>query len=242
MTVAYRPFAWNCFPTGVGVPESSQAEYPEFDGDDRKNQTRSAILKSTNMSDWELLTWVNDGSIDDRNVILFPEKINGKYAVLRRPQAHVGTQTEHDGVPSIQISYSEDLIDWTDPVPVLRPKYDWEDNRIGGSTPPIRTEKGWLVFYHGVQNVDPQSRTVVYRMGAALLDLNDPEKVLARSPEFLLEPEAYYEKYGLYIPMVVFPTAAIVINDMIWLYYGVCDTAIALAKASLSKVLVFLIQ
>ncbi len=237
MTVAYRPYAWNSYPTGIGVPHSTQAEYPGYDGDDAANQTRSAILKSTNKRDWEFVSWVNDMNIDDRNVILFPEKIRGKYAVLRRPQPHVGTQTEHATIPSIQISYSVDLISWSDPQPLLHPAFPWEDNRIGGSTPPIRTEAGWLLFYHGVQNLDPVHRSVVYRMGAVLLDLENPEIVLARAREPLLEPVHYYERVGLYIPNVVFPTAALLINDTIWLYYGVCDTAIALAQAPLQGIL-----
>lgn len=240
MTVAYRPFAWNSHPTGVGVPESYQAEYPEFDGDGSKNQTRSAILKSTNLTDWELLSWVSDETIDDRNVILFPEKIGGRYTALRRPQAHVGMQAEHAEIPSVQLSYSDDLLQWTAPEPILHPAYEWEDNRIGGSTPPLRTEAGWLLFYHGVQNIDTARKTVIYRMGAALLDLEDPRTVLARSPLPLLEPVEYYECTGLYIPNVVFPTASLLRDDTLWFYYGVCDTAIALATTELSPLLDYL--
>jgi predicted GH43/DUF377 family glycosyl hydrolase len=97
------------------------------------------------------------------------------------------------------------------------------------------------VFYHGVQNLHSIDRTVVYRMGAALLDLADPERVLARGPDWLLQPEYYYEKFGLYIPNVVFPTAAILDGDTVRLYYGVCDTAIALAEAPLTDILEYLI-
>lgn len=240
MTVAYRPYAWNSYPTGLGVPNSTQAEFPGFDGDDSKNQTRSAILRSEDRINWELLSWVSDPTIDDRDVILFPEKIGGRYAVLRRPQQFVGLNTEHAPAPSIQISYSDDMLSWTVPKPIIHPRFDWEDNRIGGSTPPIRTDHGWLVFYHGVENLDPEYRTVVYRMGAALLDLGNPEKVIARSPQFLMEPEEYYEKFGLYIPNVIFHTAACVIDGEIWLYYGVCDTAIALAQVKLDDVLNYL--
>lgn len=237
MTVAFRPYAWNSYPTGVGVPHSAQADYPGFDGNDSRNQTRSAILRSGDMRNWDFVSWVNDMSIDDRNVILFPERINGRYAVLRRPQCHVGTQTEHDSVPSIQLSYSDDLLSWSPAKKLLQPLFDWEDNRIGGSTPPIRTSSGWLLFYHGVQNLDTKHRAVVYRMGAALLDPDNPEKVIARSSVPLLQPETYYERVGLYIPNVVFPTAAILLDGTIWLYYGVCDTAIALAQAPLDAIL-----
>ncbi len=241
MTVAFRPFAWHSIPTGVGVPDSHQGEFPGFDGDDSKNQTRSGILKSTDRVNWEFVAWVNELDIDDRNVILFPEKIDGRYAALRRPTLHVGTNTEHGTEhPHINISYSHDMVHWTEPESLLRPIFQWEDNRIGGSTPPIRTAAGWLVFYHGVENRDPKAREVVYRLGAALLDIDNPKKVLARSPECIMEPQEYYEHFGLYIPHVIFPTAAILREDTIYLYYGVCDTAIALATLSLGELLDYL--
>lgn len=236
MTYAFRPFAWASHPTGVGVPESHQVAYPGFSGRDEDNQTRSGIAESANRVTWRHLSWVSDPTIDDRNVILFPERIGGRYAALRRPQKLVRTDTGHDEHPNVCISFSDDLLAWTPYEPVLRPELPWEDNRIGGSTPPIRTEAGWLVFYHGVQNLDPSVKTVVYRMGAAMLDLNDPRRVIARCREPLLEPEAYYERFGLYIPNVVFPTGAVVRDGVIHLYYGCCDTSIALATARLDDV------
>ena len=243
MTFAFRPFAWNSYPTGLGVPNSSQAEYADFDGDPMKNQTRSGLARSVDGLNWKFHGWVNDTTVDDRNVILFPGKVGGKYVVLRRPQPFVGTDTGHgDFVPSVQISYSEDLLTWTAPEPIFSPRFTWEDNRIGGSTPPILTDAGWLVFYHGVENHDPQVRGVTYRMGAVILDREDPRTVLARSPVPLLEPETYYEKTGLYIPNVVFPTGAIVRGGNIYLYYGVCDTAIALATVSLDSIVEFIMQ
>ncbi len=241
MTFAFRPFAWSSYPTGVGVPRSEQVDYPGFDGDPSKNQTRSGIAVSRDRRLWNFHSWVSSTEIDDRNVILFPEKIGGRFAALRRPQGFVGTDTSHGTtIPSIQLSYSTDLRVWTEPVPILHPEFAWEDNRIGGSTPPLRTEAGWLVFYHGVQNLDASLKRVVYRMGACLLDLEDPTRVLARSPEPLLEPEEYYECFGVYIPKVVFPTGAVVVDGTIHLYYGVCDTAIAKATAELDAVMNYL--
>jgi predicted GH43/DUF377 family glycosyl hydrolase len=172
--------------------------------------------------------------MDDRDVILFPEKINGRYAVLRRPLQMVGPEhgTEH---PAIWISYSEDLERWSAPELVAKPEFTWEDNRIGGSTPPIKTEHGWLVLYHGVETRDASARRVCYRLGALLLDLDDPTRVLARTSRPLMEPEAYYERFGLYIPNVIFPTANVVKEGLLYLYYGVCDTAIALATVPLGE-------
>lgn len=238
LSFAYRPYAWASNPTGVGVPESHQVDYPGFSGDDADNQTRSGLAVSDNLIDWEFHGWVTPKEIDDRNVIPFPEKIGGKYWTLRRPSSFVGTAANHSNAPQgVMISHSDDLLTWSDPELLFPAALSWEDNRIGGSTPPIRTERGWLVFYHGVQTLDADTRHVCYRMGAVLLDLNDPTKVLSRAQEPLLEPTEYYEKHGVYIPDVVFPTSALVIDGEIWLYYGVCDTAIALATARLEDVM-----
>ncbi len=236
MTIAFRPFSWSSNPTGLGVPESYIGEYPDFGGDDKDNQSRSGIAVSKDRVNWEIFSWVNAKDIDDRNVILFPEKVNGKFAVLRRPSGFVSTQAQHeDAGPSVQISYSDDLKEWSEPEVVIEPKFKWEDNRIGGSTPPIKTEHGWLVTYHGVENAYPATRRVIYRMSAVMLDLAEPTKVLARCPEPILEPTEYYEKFGVYIPNVVFPTGAVVKDGLVWIYYGVCDTAIAMATVGLDE-------
>lgn len=235
MTYAFRPYAWHSSPTGVGVPESHQGEFPGFSGRDEDNQTRSGVARSTDMVHWEHVVWVNPPGVDDRNVILFPEKIGGRFAALRRPSPLVTTAAKHaDDAPAIRISYSDDLLRWTEPEPVIEPCLWWESNRIGGSTPPIRTEAGWLALYHGVENVDPALRRVCYRMGAMMLDLEDPRRVLARCPEPILQPEEYYEQFGLYIPNVVFPTGAVVVDGLLHIYYGACDTAICLATVPLA--------
>ena len=105
--------------------------------------------------------------------------------------------------------------------------------RARGATPPIATEHGWLVIYHGVEDLYPPTRRVCYRLGAMMLDLDDPTAVLARTRDFIMEPEAYYERFGLYIPNVIFATANVVVDGLVYLYYGVCDTAIALATVPL---------
>jgi predicted GH43/DUF377 family glycosyl hydrolase len=242
MTFAFRRYAWNIFPTGLGVPDAEQADFPGFDPAKDSNQTRSGIAVSRDRIHWEFLAWATPEEIDDRDVILFPEKIDGRFALLRRPIGFVDTDTGHgEEHPCIRISFSEDLRTWSEPEAVLRPEFAWEDNRIGGAAPPIRTEAGWLVLYHGVENADPSVRRVIYRMGAALLDLDDPRKVLARAPDFLMEPEPYYEKFGAFLPNVVFPTGAVVKDDLLWIYYGCCDTAIGLATVPLADVLEYLL-
>jgi len=235
MTYAYRPYAWSSNPTGLGVPESHESVLPGFNGNSKENMTRSGIAVSKDRVNWEHKYWPTPVELDDRDVILFPEKINGKYALLRRPLQFVGPK--YGTVqPSIWICFSDDLQNWSEPVLIAKPEFKWEDGRIGGSTPPIKTKKGWLVFYHGVENQHPPTKRVIYRMGALMLDLNDPTKVLARTKNFLMEPETYYEKFGLYIPNVVFPTANVVKDGTIYLYYGACDTAIGLATAELDEV------
>lgn len=234
MTYAFRPYAWHSHPTGLGVPESHQGDYPGFSGRDEDNQTRSGIAVSQDRVHWEHLCWATPEGVDDRDVILFPEKIGGRHAVLRRPIRRVGTDTGHGAEqPSIWISFSDDLRAWTEPELVMRPEYRWEDNRIGGSTVPIRTARGWLLLYHGVETQNAATRRVCYRLGAALLDLEEPRRVIARCPDFVMEPKEYYEKSGLYIPNAIFPTAGVVVDGLLHLYYGACDTAIALATVPL---------
>lgn len=242
MTYAFRPYAWASHPTGVGVPESHQVDYPGFSGNDADNQTRSGIAVSDDLKTWQHLTWVNPPGIDDRNVILFPEKINGRYCILRRPSGFVSTNAKHTEHPVMQLSWSDDLLHWSDPEPYIRPEFGWENNRIGGSTPPIRTEHGWLILYHAVETTDEATRHVVYRLGALLADLDDPTRIVARCPHCIMEPEEYYEKTGLYIPDVIFPTGAAVVEGMLHLYYGCCDTAIGLATIELDVLLQYILQ
>ena len=88
--------------------------------------------------------------VDDRDNVLFPEKINGKYALLRRPLPHIGEKYGTNS-PAIWISYLDDMMEWTAPKLLAVPKFDWEGGKIGAASPPIRTEKGWLTLYNGVE-------------------------------------------------------------------------------------------
>ena len=241
MTYAFRPYAWNSHPTGIGVPESFEPIFPGFSGRPEDNMTRSGIAVSEDRVHWRHHCWATPRDLDDRDVILFPEKIDGRFAMLRRPLQFVGPQYGTD-YPGIWICFSEDLEKWSEPKLLIKPEFAWEDNRIGGSTPPIKTEHGWLVLYHGVENQDPAIRRVCYRLGAMMLDLEDPSRVIARAPHFLMEPEMYYERFGLYIPNVIFPTANVVKDGLLYLYYGVCDTAIALATVTLEGLVDHVLQ
>jgi len=237
MTFAFRPFSYDTNTTGYGVPISFQHKYPGFSGETKDNQSRSGILRSKDMVNWEFVAWITQGEIDDRNNILFPEKINGKYVLLRRPSRFVDTAVKFTESPGIKISYSDDLKAWSEPETVILPAYKWEGNRIGGSTPPIRTEHGWLTTYHGVENENLELNRVCYRMSAMMLDINDPTKVIARCKTPLMEPEHYYEKVGHYIPNVIFPTSAVNVKGILYIYYGCCDTAIGLATVPLKDLI-----
>jgi predicted GH43/DUF377 family glycosyl hydrolase len=234
MSYAFRPFAYGYHPTGLGVPESSLAGFPGFSGRPEDAQSRSGIAVSNDRVHWEHLCWPTPIELDDRDVILFPEKIDGRFALLRRPLQFVGPEYGTDR-PGIWICFSDDLENWTQPELLIKPEYDWENGRIGGSTTPILTDKGWLVLYHGVEIQDPASQRVVYRLGAMMLDRGDPRRVIARPRRFLMEPEEYYELFGLFIPNVIFPTGNVVKDGLLYLYYGVCDTAIALATVPLEE-------
>lgn len=232
LVFAHRPFNYNCYPTGIAEPVYTTVIGERFKG---INNTRSGIATSKNMKDWEFLSFINSQEVDDRDNVLFPEKINGKYAMLRRPMSYFGEKYGCSG-PSMWISYSEDLKTFSDPVLVAGPENDWEGGKIGASAPPIKTDKGWLTIYHGVDE------NTVYRVGVMLLDLENPEKVIARSPHYIMEPEAYYEKVGLIIPNVIFPTANVVKAGLLYIYYGCTDTCISVATVQLKDILDYVLQ
>jgi predicted GH43/DUF377 family glycosyl hydrolase len=227
-----RPWCWDCFPTGRGAPEYREVEYAGRDLSE-PNVSRSFIATSRDLQAWTLLGYCSDIREDDRDNILFPEKIQGRYALLRRPLARCGPGYG-TARPGIWLSLGDDLKSWDEPRLIAAPLETWESQKIGGSTPPLRTANGWLVLYHGV---DSES---IYRVGALLLDLNNPARVLARTATPLLEPEAPYERSGLVIPNVVFPSGNVVVGEDLWVYYGACDTAIALATVKLQDLLAHL--
>ncbi|WP_090573483.1 glycosidase [Paenibacillus sp. OV219] len=235
LNYALRPCSMSYYPTGVGIPNNSRPSFPDGWGEEEVHwRTRSSIATSKDLINWEFLCDTTPLDINDRDNILFPEKIGGKYALLRRPEEYIG-EAYGTEKPAMWISYSEDLITWEDPILFATVEQEWEFKKIGGSTPPIKTDKGWLVLYHGV---GPDH---IYRVGAMLLDLEQPEKVIARAPGFVMEPETYYEKFGLFIPNVVFPTANVVKDGLLYIYYGATDTAICLATVPLDDLVEYVI-
>lgn len=167
----------------------------------------------------------------NRNGILFPRRINGRYALLSRP-----SDTGHTPFGDIFYSESPDLQFWGNHRHVMsKGGRWWEEKKIGGGPPPIETTDGWLIFYHGVLGT---CNELVYSMRAALLDRDQPWKVLARTPAPLLTPETDYETTGL-VSNVIFPVTALGDGETgrIAIYYGGADTVTALAFCQVEDVL-----
>jgi beta-1,2-mannobiose phosphorylase / 1,2-beta-oligomannan phosphorylase len=168
----------------------------------------------------------------DKNVIFFPRRINGKLCFLHRIR------------PGIQIVEIEDLKElnngfWKGYCQnlqkhiVMDPIFKHESKYIGGGCPPIETEYGWLLIYHGVEET---TKGLVYSACAALLDLDDPFKEIARLPYALFSPEYEYELFGE-VNNVVFPTGTALFENTLFIYYGAADSIIACASLSLSSLL-----
>jgi predicted GH43/DUF377 family glycosyl hydrolase len=166
--------------------------------------------------------------IDNKDAILFPEKIGGNSVMIDRSCGHVRNKG------SIWINYSPDFIYWGQAKARLDPEPGWGSDKLGVSTPPIRTEQGWLGLYHGVRQTGSGR---LYRIGAVLLELDNPEKVLGYTPHFIFGPEESYERMGD-VPNVVFPCGIILEDDdTVKMYYGAADTCIAVAEAKLQDII-----
>jgi len=180
---------------------------------------------------------------DIRNGVLFPEKINGKYYRMDRPN-----KARHSGGPTsgstIWLSESDNLIDWKPAAPLIDGRFHYWDEYIGSGPPPVKTRKGWLHVYHGVAGHFGSSN--IYQGGVMLLDLNDPSIVLGRCRCNILEPREMWEIAGQ-VPNVTFPSGMIVEEtdaegfalekSEVKIYYGAADTSVGLLITSISELL-----
>lgn len=161
--------------------------------------------------------------IDDKDACLFPEKINNRYIILHRIQ------------PSIDINFFSSLDDFDGQYflyhnPFVFPRKGmWDSQKVGISSSPLKTRKGWILLYHGV------SQGGIYRVGVLLLDSKHPDIVLARSRSPLFEPEMPYEREGL-VPNVVFPCGSVIYQNTLFAYYGGGDKVIGVATLPLQKI------
>ena len=172
---------------------------------------------------------------EDKDAALFPVRFKGRWAMLHRPMPAAASVGAH-----IWLSWSPDLKHWGDHHILLRARRGgwWDANKIGLSPPPLRTEEGWLLLYHGVRMT---ASGAIYRLGLALLDLDDPTKVIYRSDEWVFEPERDYERFGD-VDKVVFPCGWIALDGEVRMYYGAADSRIAVATAKVSDLLDWLRQ
>lgn len=169
-----------------------------------------------------------------KDCILFPEKINGQFMMLQRILPDIQLIAFDDpGQLKEKYFWIHFLLDDLAGSVVLESQEKFEERNVGGGCPPIKTPDGWLMIYHGVQETNA---TRTYRACAALLDLKDPRKVIAKLPYPLFEPGNEAEHVGL-VNNVVFPTGTSQFGDDLYIYYGAADTRIAVAKVSLTELL-----
>jgi len=202
--------------------------YTAYDGTNPPSIALTSILVKDFVSKhWNFQTpiIISDPRVDNKDGCLFPEKINGLYTFLHR-EGGKGIMIDH--VTDLEFKNNRHL---EGDVCFSLGHNDWENAKMGIASPPIKTEKGWLLLYHGVSRQDQH-----YRVGAMLLKLDDPKIVLGRTKYPLLEPEMAYEKIGE-VNNVVFPCGAVVKNGEIFVYYGGGDKVVGVAVGHLSEII-----
>jgi predicted GH43/DUF377 family glycosyl hydrolase len=203
----------------LGIPMPTRSAMP-----------RTALAEVQDFHNYDRMGIITPFGADERDVVLFPEKINGRYAVLHRAANWIGDDYGTSG-PAIWFAWMDSLDGkMQEHKLVMQGETEWEGNKLGAGPPPIKTDAGWLLIYHGVDE------NTVYRAGAALLDPEQPWKVLARTQEPILEPEEDYEKFGD-VPNVVFPEGIVRIDDELIIFYGAADKVCCVAKIGLNEII-----
>ncbi len=202
--------------------------YVAFDGYNPPRVALTSILLDDFLNHrwlWERPVIISPPGVVDKNAVIFPEKINGKYVIMHRIY------------PDILIDFVDTLnFDgtwWLKGEHKISPRPNmWDSRKIGAGAPPIKTKDGWLLIYQSVGNQDPGK----YKIGAMLLDLKDPTKVLHRANAPILEPDEQYENNG-FKAGVAYPCGAVVIGETLFVYYGAADSYVCLATANLNDFL-----
>ena len=213
------------------IDERVYMTYVAYDGHSHPRVALSSIHIDDLLNkkwNWKKPVLISPPNIVDKNACILPEKIQGKYVIFHRV------------FPNILIDLVDDLdfdgkTRWLDgqfKIPTRALSSDWDNLKVGCGPPPIKTKAGWLLIYQAVSSFD-ESR---YKIGAMLLDLKDPTKVLARTRTPILEPIAPYENEG-WKAGVVYPCGAVVINDRLFVYYGGADTVVCVASVKLGPFL-----
>jgi len=168
---------------------------------------------------------------ENKDVLLFPEPINGEYVAFHRPNP-----STHFTPPEMWLARSKDLIHWGRHEPFHGGKGQWETGRIGGGAPPFKVEGGWCEIYHGNEKNPEDPGVGVYSAGALLLDLQDPQQIRARTSQPIMTPEADFEQEG-FVPNVVFPTGIVERENRLMVYYGAADAHTGLVEFSRDQLL-----
>jgi len=208
---------------------------------DMEGKCRLGLATTDDFQSFEFLGIVSDE--DNRNGVLFPEKVNGKYLRMDRPnevQKEAGPKSGN----TIWLSESDDLLRWKPVAPLISGRFHYWDEFIGSGPPPVKTRSGWMHIYHGVATHFGGAN--IYQAGVMLLDLKDPSKVIGRCRGNILEPRETYELVGQ-VPNVVFPSGWIIDKcdkdgfaspeSEIKVYYGAADTVIAVAITTIQELL-----
>jgi predicted GH43/DUF377 family glycosyl hydrolase len=172
---------------------------------------------------------------EDKDAALFPVKFNGLWAMLHRPVPRSSMLGAH-----IWISFSPNLKHWGEHQEIIQAREGgwWDANKIGLCSPPLQTKAGWLILYHGVRTTASGS---IYRLGVALLDLENPAKVIRRTDEWIFGPKAHYEREGD-VDDVVFPCGWVNKGGKMFIYYGAADSSLCLATADLDELVEFVLK
>ena len=204
--------------------------YTAFDGWGSVRIALSSIAKDAFVNHrwkWSNAVFLSPPGEVHKNWVLFPEKINGRYAIL------------HSLSPKVLIDYIDDLSEFEDDAKNIKSHYDrfsdtgeWDSWVRGAGPPPMRTRLGWLLFYHAMDTRDPNR----YKLGAMVLDLNDPTKILYRSRVPVLEPEEWYENTG-WKSGVIYSCGAVIKDGELYVYYGGADSVVCVAMANLDHFL-----
>jgi predicted GH43/DUF377 family glycosyl hydrolase len=208
---------------------------------DMEDICKLGLAVTIDFGSYEFLGIVSDE--DNRNGVLFPQKVNGKYLRMDRPN-----KVQKEGGPksgnTIWLSESDDLISWQPMAPLISGRFHYWDEFIGSGPPPVKTHDGWLHIYHGVATHFGSAN--IYQAGVMLLDLKDPTKVTGRCRKNILEPREMYEMVGQ-VPNVVFPSGMIVEKfdkngfalpqSEVKIYYGAADTVVGLATTTVQELI-----
>ena len=172
---------------------------------------------------------------EDKDAALFPVKFGNRWVMIHRPVARAMMYSAN-----IWLSFSPDLKHWGDHQEIIHARMGgwWDANKIGLCAPPMETEKGWLILYHGVRTTASGS---IYRLGLALLDIENPTKIIRRTEEWIFGPKAHYEREGD-VDDVVFPCGWIKRDGKVYMYYGAADSRLCLATADYNELIEYIMS